>query len=51
MHPMITDDPATLGRQRSQIEVNTDWVSGRGYDGRIADFTYTYGLPTLSISR
>ncbi|CAL61156.1 Conserved hypothetical protein, putative porin [Herminiimonas arsenicoxydans] len=44
MHPMVTDDTATQGRQRSQIEINTDWVRGRGYDGRIADFTYTYGL-------
>lgn len=44
MHPMVSDDTATQGRQRSQIEINTDWVHGHGYDGRIADFTYTYGV-------
>lgn len=43
-HPMVTDDTVTQGRQRSQIEINTDWVSGRGYDGHVADSTFTYGL-------
>lgn len=44
MHPLLSDDTFTLGVQHSQIELNTDRLIGRGYDGRIADVTYTYGL-------
>lgn len=43
-HPLVTDDTGTQGVGHSQIELNTDWTGGNGYDGQVADFTYTHGL-------